>query len=75
MLDLIGKAMNNEEIGFERLDGTRPLPQRERALKEFRSNPKCEVLLASLGAGGVGYVDQTFRLTSSLLTKLPLDLI
>ena len=54
MLDLIGPALTHHGFGHQRLDGTKSLAQRERALEQFRSNPACEVLLATLGAGGVG---------------------
>jgi SNF2 family DNA or RNA helicase len=56
MLDLTGQGLSQRGIAYQRLDGTKSLAQRERALKQFRSDPNCEVLLATLGAGGVGYV-------------------
>ncbi|KAH9209574.1 SNF2 family N-terminal domain-containing protein [Leptodontidium sp. 2 PMI_412] len=54
MLDLIGPALTKQGFSHQRLDGTKSLAQRERALKQFQSNPSCEVLLTTLGAGGVG---------------------
>jgi len=56
MLDLIGQGLSKRGIVYQRLDGTKSLTQRERALKQFRSDLSCEVLLATLGAGGVGYL-------------------
>ena len=56
MLDLIGPALTKQRFGYQRLDGTKSLAQRERVLEQFRLDPACEVLLTTLGAGGVGYV-------------------
>jgi SNF2 family DNA or RNA helicase len=68
MLDLIDPALTNQGFGHQRFDGTKSLAQRERALKQFRSNPAYEVLLTTLGAGGVGYVrgDPVFKRASTL---------
>jgi len=55
MLELVEKAMISTGIGYQRLDGSKSLSQRDEALKEFRLSPDCEVLLTTLGAGGVGY--------------------
>jgi SNF2 family DNA or RNA helicase len=65
MLDLIEKAMDQEGLWYQRLDGTKSLSQRDKSLKDFRSNPACEVLLASLGAGGVGYVSKLLDVQGS----------
>ncbi|KAI1775166.1 SNF2 family N-terminal domain-containing protein [Hypoxylon cercidicola] len=54
MLDLIGKALSLNGFIYERLDGSRNLAQRRSALENFRSNPDCTVLLASLGSAAVG---------------------
>jgi SNF2 family DNA or RNA helicase len=54
MLDLIGKALSMSGIHYQRLDGSKSLSQRRRALADFRGNPSCTVLLASLGCAGVG---------------------
>ncbi|KAK2605584.1 hypothetical protein N8I77_008412 [Diaporthe amygdali] len=58
MLDLIGNGLAQSGILYQRLDGSRSLPQRRQALKDFRCSPDCQVLLATLGAAGVG-VDLT----------------
>ncbi|KAI9935014.1 hypothetical protein AWENTII_005436 [Aspergillus wentii] len=54
-LDLIEIAFRDNGItGFTRLDGTMTLAARNKALEEFHSNNKITVLLATIGAGGVG---------------------
>ena len=54
MLDLIGKALRLSKIYFVRLDGKMTWQQRKRAIEEFRGNPRCVVLLASIRSAGVG---------------------
>lgn len=56
MLDLIEKALRKSSLGFARIDGTKSEAQRRGAIDSFRSNAKCEVLLASIGCAGCGYV-------------------
>ncbi|KAH8427467.1 DEAD/DEAH box helicase [Aspergillus melleus] len=54
-LDLIEIALKDNNItSFARLDGTMTLAARGKALKEFHSNNRITVLLATIGAGGVG---------------------
>jgi hypothetical protein len=54
-LDLIGEALEHEEIKFTRLDGTLQQAQREKVLNTFAGEEKgVNVLLISLRAGGVG---------------------
>ncbi|KAI2016065.1 hypothetical protein LOZ49_000247 [Ophidiomyces ophidiicola] len=54
-LDLIEIALQDSGItGFTRLDGTMVLKQRNAALDKFRSDNSITILLATLGAGGVG---------------------
>lgn len=54
-LDLIEIALKDNNItGFERLDGTMSLAARGKSLEEFHNNPQITVLLATIGAGGVG---------------------
>lgn len=55
MLDLIERGLAQSGISCQRLDGSMSLPQRRRALEVFRCSPDCQVLLATLGAAGVGY--------------------
>jgi len=54
MLDLIEKALISHGFIFERIDGSKSLSHRRRAIQSFRSNPSCTVLLASIGSAGVG---------------------
>jgi SNF2 family DNA or RNA helicase len=54
MLDLIGMALDANEIKFRRVDGTKTFTQRCEALQDFRNNESCDVLLASLGSAAVG---------------------
>jgi SNF2 family DNA or RNA helicase len=54
-LDLIEIALEENGIHtFTRLDGTMTLKQRNAALESFRNDNKVTILLATLGAGGVG---------------------
>ena len=54
MLDLIAQALNANNIHFERLDGKMSLPQRRKAMLNFRNDPNCTVFLATVGSAGVG---------------------
>ncbi|TIB13030.1 hypothetical protein E3P89_01411 [Wallemia ichthyophaga] len=54
MLDLIEYGLKECQIGYGRLDGTMQRDQRAFALERLKFDPKCEVLLISLRAGGVG---------------------
>ena len=54
-LDLIEIALKDSGLSnYSRLDGTMSLPAREKALEEFHTNNAITILLASIGAGGVG---------------------
>ncbi|KAI9250369.1 SNF2 family N-terminal domain-containing protein [Helicostylum pulchrum] len=54
-LDLIGEALEHENIEFTRLDGTLQQAQREKVLNTFADEGKnVNVILISLRAGGVG---------------------
>jgi SNF2 family DNA or RNA helicase len=54
-LDLIEIALKDSGLpNYSRLDGTMSLPAREKALEEFHINNATTILLASIGAGGVG---------------------
>lgn len=54
-LDLIEIALNNSNLsGFTRLDGTMTLTARTRALERFATDDSVTILLATIGAGGVG---------------------
>ncbi|CAI5535472.1 unnamed protein product [Closterium sp. Naga37s-1] len=53
-LDLLEIAFKRAKVQYVRLDGSMSQQQRERAINELKENPKVEVLLVSLKAGGVG---------------------
>lgn len=54
-LDLIEIALQDNGLhGYTRLDGTMSLRQRNTALDAFRDNDNITILLATLGAGGLG---------------------
>lgn len=50
----IGDALDECNIVYGRLDGTMNRLERSRSMDNFRLDPRCEVLLVSLRAGGVG---------------------
>jgi len=54
MLDFIQKALEQSEIGFKRIDGQTSLIGREDAMRAFRNDPKCRVMLATIGSVGEG---------------------
>lgn len=54
MLDLIEFGLKECQIGFSRLDGSMQRDQRAHSLERLKNDPKCEVMLISLRAGGVG---------------------
>jgi DNA repair protein RAD5 len=54
MLDLVERALDDDNIRSVRLDGSLSQQARVNALEEFRSNPDIRVLVMSLKAGGVG---------------------
>ncbi|XP_059278868.1 helicase-like transcription factor CHR28 isoform X1 [Lycium ferocissimum] len=54
MLNLVERALNQSGFHYERLDGTMSLAARDRAVKEFNTNPEVTVMLMSLKAGNLG---------------------
>ncbi|KAF8634441.1 hypothetical protein AX15_000890 [Amanita polypyramis BW_CC] len=54
MLDKIEDALEAASIHYDRLDGTMRRDERVRAMEALKRDPRCEVLLVSLKAGGVG---------------------
>jgi SNF2 family DNA or RNA helicase len=50
MLDLIAISLRENNFGFERIDGQTPLERRSQALKRLHDDPKCTVMLASIGS-------------------------
>lgn len=53
-LDIVGHQLDTLGISFVRLDGKMSAPQRDAAMDTFASDPKCTILLASLGVCSVG---------------------
>lgn len=53
-LDLIAMALEKEGIVFVRLDGTMARKKRTESMRLLREDPKVEVMLVSLMAGGLG---------------------
>ncbi|OAV93663.1 hypothetical protein PTTG_27244 [Puccinia triticina 1-1 BBBD Race 1] len=53
-LGMVGFALVKNGIEYEKLDGTCSLQQREKSLARMRQQPDVRVLLATIGAGGVG---------------------
>ncbi|XP_031284842.1 helicase-like transcription factor CHR28 [Pistacia vera] len=54
MLDLVEFSLNQHCIQYRRLDGTMTLPSRDRAVKDFNTDPEITVMLMSLKAGNLG---------------------
>ena len=54
MLDLIQVALEHSGFVFQRIDGQSSLESRRNAIDEFNQNPKCTVMLASIGSAGEG---------------------
>lgn len=55
MLDLLEIALNEKGLKYQRIDGSKTLPQRQQALNAFQNDYSCPILLASLGSAAVGY--------------------
>ncbi len=53
-LNRIEDALEEANISYDRLDGTMKREERQRAMDALKYDPKTEVLLVSLRAGGVG---------------------
>lgn len=54
MLDLVETSCAVQKIQCVRFDGTMNRKAREQVLSTFNTNPKCQALIVSLRAGGVG---------------------
>ncbi|XP_020591599.1 helicase-like transcription factor CHR28 isoform X2 [Phalaenopsis equestris] len=54
MLDLVEISLNQSFIQYRRLDGTMSLNARDRAVKDFNTDPEVTVMLMSLKAGNLG---------------------
>lgn len=53
-LDLVGRSLEEQGIGFLRLDGSTPTQKRRKLVAEFQSSSGPGVFLISLKAGGAG---------------------
>ena len=60
MLDLIQLELESEGFCFERIDGKTSLEDRGESISQFDNNPKCTVMLASIGSAGEGYIEDIF---------------
>ncbi|XP_062192955.1 helicase-like transcription factor CHR28 isoform X2 [Phragmites australis] len=54
MLDLLELSLNSNLIQYRRLDGTMSLNLRDRAVKDFNTDPEVRVMIMSLKAGNLG---------------------
>ncbi|KAG9441122.1 hypothetical protein H6P81_016976 [Aristolochia fimbriata] len=54
MLDLLEISLKESSIQFRRLDGTMTLASRDKAVKDFTTNPEVTVMIMSLKAGNLG---------------------
>ncbi|XP_076952691.1 helicase-like transcription factor CHR28 isoform X2 [Bidens hawaiensis] len=54
MLDLFEMSLNRHRIEYRRLDGSMSLASRDRAVKQFNTDPEVTVMLMSLKAGNLG---------------------
>ncbi|TVU16171.1 hypothetical protein EJB05_39722, partial [Eragrostis curvula] len=54
MLDLLEDSLKRNHIEFRRLDGAMSLNIRERAVREFNTDPEVRVIIMSLKAGNLG---------------------
>ncbi|CAI0444051.1 unnamed protein product [Linum tenue] len=54
MLDLVEMSLNQTRLKYRRLDGTMSLNVRDRAVKDFNTDPEVTVMLMSLKAGNLG---------------------
>ncbi|OAY72668.1 putative ATP-dependent helicase C23E6.02 [Ananas comosus] len=54
MLDLLELSLNRDLIQYRRLDGTMSLIMRDRAVRDFNTDPEVRVMLMSLKAGNLG---------------------
>lgn len=61
LLDRLGDALTDQHIRYDRLDGAMNREQRNAAMEAFKVDPRCEVLLVSLRAGGVGCAGMTLK--------------
>lgn len=56
MLDIVQLHLELNGFIFRRIDGQSSLQERRKAICQFNDDPKCTVMLASIGSAGEGYV-------------------
>lgn len=56
MLDLVQNALHQASFMYERVDGQQSVLRRKESLSRFADDPRCTVMLATLGSGGEGWV-------------------
>ncbi|RWR84670.1 helicase-like protein transcription factor CHR28 isoform X1 [Cinnamomum micranthum f. kanehirae] len=54
MLDLLEVSLNSSCMQYRRLDGTMTLASRDKAVKDFSTDPEVNVMIMSLKAGNLG---------------------
>lgn len=55
MLDLV-ERLDLNGFTYKRVDGQSSLQKRRSAIHQFNEDPRCTVMLASIGSAGEGYV-------------------
>lgn len=54
MLNLLEIALDEAGFRYMRIDGQKSLPERTSALRTFRSDDNCTVMIATIGSIGEG---------------------
>ena len=67
MLDLVEIELRRRKMGYSRLDGSMKRTDRTNAIVSFQNDPETVVMLVSIKAGGVGYVQLLIVLTIDLI--------
>lgn len=53
-LDIAAVMLRQHSISFARVDGSMSTPQRQQALKNFKTSKDVNILLMTIGTGAVG---------------------
>ena len=59
MLDLVEIELRRRKVGYSRLDGSMKRMDRTNAIVSFQTDPETVVMLVSIKAGGVGYLENS----------------
>lgn len=54
MLDLVAQVLRQNQYEYSRIDGQSSLSARNSAMLRFNENPRCTVMLASIGSAAEG---------------------